>query len=145
MTIQAQILELMQSIVTEMGTALIIITHNLGVVARYATRVLVMYGGKIIETGNSQDIYHDPRHPYTRGLLRSVPRLDEPAETRLTPREGIPPDLLDLQVGCSFAPRCSFAIDRCTRETPPLLPVSEGHHSACWRWAELPEISNPAS
>lgn len=144
-TIQAQILELMRSIVTELGTALIIITHNLGVVARYATRVLVMYGGKIIETGNSQDIYHDPRHPYTIGLLRSVPRLDDPAATRLTPIEGLPSDLIDLPVGCSFAPRCSFAIHRCTRETPPLMRVSGGHHSACWRWAELPEIRNPAS
>jgi oligopeptide/dipeptide ABC transporter ATP-binding protein len=143
-TIQAQILELMRSIVTEQGTALIIITHNLGVVARYATRVLVMYGGKIIETGNSQDIYHDTRHPYTLGLLRSVPRLDEPTGTRLTPIEGLPPDLIDLPAGCSFAPRCSFAIDRCTRETPPLMAVSEGHHSACWRWAELPEIGAPA-
>ena len=139
-TIQAQILELMQRLSTEMGTALIIITHNLGVVARYASRVLVMYGGRIIETGSSQGIYHDARHPYSLGLLKSVPRLDDPAGTRLDPIEGLPPDLIDLPVGCSFAPRCRLAIDRCTSETPPLLPVGDGHESACWRWAELPDI-----
>jgi oligopeptide transport system ATP-binding protein len=139
-TIQAQILELMQRLSTEMGTALIIITHNLGVVARYASRVLVMYGGRIIETGSSQGIYHDARHPYTLGLLKSVPRLDDPAGTRLDPIGGLPPDLIDLPVGCSFAPRCRLAIDRCTSETPPLLPVGDGHESACWRWAELPDI-----
>ena len=144
-TIQAQILELMQRLSTEMGTALIIITHNLGVVARYASRVLVMYGGRIIETGSSQAIYHDSRHPYTLGLLKSVPRLDDPAGTRLDPIEGLPPDLIDLPVGCSFAPRCRLAIDRCTSETPPLLPVGDGHESACWRWAELPDIYSAES
>ena len=143
-TIQAQILELMRSLAEELGTALIIITHNLGVVARYAKRVLVMYGGKIIETGNSQEIYHDPRHPYTLGLLKSVPRLDEPIGSELDPIEGLPPDLIDLPIGCSFAPRCSFAINWCTEETPPLMPVSGGHESACWRWAELPEIGGAA-
>ena len=140
-TIQAQILELLRSFSRELGAALIIITHNLGVVARYASRVLVMYAGKIIETGNSRDIYHDPRHPYTRGLLNSVPRLDEPTGTKLDPIEGVPPNLIDMPEGCSFAPRCRFAIDRCTSETPPLMPVGGVHHSACWRWAELPTIT----
>ena len=144
-TIQAQILELMQSLSKELGTALIIITHNLGVVARYADRVLVMYAGKIIETGNSRDIYHDPRHPYTLGLLKSVPRLDESAEATLEPIEGLPPDLIDLPEGCSFQPRCRFAIDKCSRETPPLMDVGGVHESACWRWDELPEIVSPAS
>ena len=141
-TIQAQILELMRSLAQEFGTALIIITHNLGVVARYATRVLVMYAGRIIEAGDSRDIYHDPRHPYTLGMLASVPRLDEPTGTRLLPIEGLPPDLIDMPPGCSFAPRCRFAIDRCTVESPPLMSVTDGHFSACWRREELPVIKH---
>jgi oligopeptide/dipeptide ABC transporter ATP-binding protein len=143
-TIQAQILELLQSLVKELGTALIIITHNLGVVGRYATRVLVMYAGRIIETGSALEIYHNPRHPYTLGLLKSVPRLDEPAQAKLDPIEGLPPDLIDMPEGCSFAPRCRYAIERCTRENPPLMTVVDGHHSACWRWAELPDITRNA-
>ena len=144
-TIQAQILELMQSLSSELGTALIIITHNLGVVARYASRVMVMYAGRLIERGSSQEIYHNPRHPYTLGLLGSVPRLDEPAGTTLVPIEGLPPDLIDLPVGCSFAPRCRYAIDRCTVETPQLMAVGDAHDSACWRWAELQDIVHKAS
>ena len=144
-TIQAQILELMQSLSKELGTALIIITHNLGVVARYASRVLVMYAGKIIETGESRDIYGDPRHPYTLGLRNSVPRLDAPAGTRLNPIEGLPPDLIETSSGCSFAPRCGFAVSRCTSEVPPLMTVEGAHASACWRWDELPEIARAAS
>ena len=143
-TIQAQILELMQSLAREIGTALIIITHNLGVVARYASRVVAMYAGKLIEIAGSRDTYHDPRHPYTLGLLDSVPRLDAPISTRLVPIEGVPPDLIDLPTGCSFAPRCRYAIDKCTRESPPLARVSDGHDSACWRAAELPEIAGTA-
>ena len=144
-TIQAQILELMQSLSNELGTALIIITHNLGVVARYASRVVVMYAGKIIETGNSRDIYHDSRHPYTLGLLNSVPRLDAPPGTKLDPIEGMPPNLVDLPAGCSFAPRCRYAIDRCTAESPPLMTAGGLHDSACWRWAELPDLIATAS
>ena len=144
-TIQAQILELMQSLAQELGMAMIIITHNLGVVARYAKRVLVMYAGKIIESGGAEAIYGDPRHPYTLGLLGSVPRLDEPMGAQLNPIEGVPPDLIDLPQGCSFADRCQFAIDRCTAETPPLASIDDGHQSACWRSAELPEIAHAAS
>ena len=144
-TIQAQILELMQSLSRELGTALIIITHNLGVIARYASRVLVMYAGKIIETGNSREIYHNPRHPYTLGLLNSVPRLDEPTGVKLDPIEGLPPDLIDMPEGCSFAPRCRYVIDKCTQEAPPLMSAGEVHESACWRSAELPEISRAAA
>jgi oligopeptide/dipeptide ABC transporter ATP-binding protein len=140
-TIQAQILELMQSLSRDLGTALIIITHNLGVVARYAARVLVMYAGKIVETGTAREIYHNPRHPYTLGLLRSVPRLDEPDRARLDPIEGSPPDLSDLPQGCSFAPRCTLAIDRCVIESPPLMDVEGTHGSACWRLDELPGIA----
>ena len=140
-TIQAQILELMQTLSKQLGMALIIITHNLGIVARHATRVLVMYAGKIVETGESRDIYHDPRHPYTLGLLNSVPRLDAPAWSKLAPIEGSPPDLIGLPEGCSFAPRCSYAIDRCTAETPPLASVEGPRNSACWRWSEMPELA----
>ncbi len=142
-TIQAQILELMQRLSTELGTAMIIITHNLGVVARYAKRVIVMYAGNIIEEGTSRQIYYDPRHPYTLGLLRSVPRLDEQEGSRLEPIDGLPPNLIGLGEGCKFAPRCRYAIEKCISETPGLSPVHEvtpPHHAACWRSAELPEL-----
>ena len=131
-TIQAQILELVQTLGKELGTAVLIITHNLGVVARYADRVNVMYAGKIIERGTAREIYGNPRHPYTIGLLASVPRLDEPRKEQLDPIQGLPPDLIALPEGCSFRPRCKFAIDRCATEIPPLVEVSEGHTSACW-------------
>ena len=139
-TIQAQILELMRELAQQFGTALIIITHNLGVVARYAHRVVVMYAGKIIETGTAAEIYRNPRHPYTLGLLKSVPRLDEAVRTSLDPIEGLPPDLIDLPVGCSFQPRCPYAFDRCTQETPYLMEHSEAHTTACWRHEELTEL-----
>jgi len=135
-TIQAQILELMKGLCTEFGAALIIITHNLGVVARYADRVNVMYAGKIIERGTAMDIYHNPKHPYTLGLLHSVPRLDEPRRVKLDPIEGQPPDLINLDTGCSFRPRCRFATEQCL-EYPPLTEVNEGHQSACWEWQNL--------
>ena len=140
-TIQAQILELMQSLSDQFETAMLIITHNLGVVARYASRVVVMYAGKIIETGSAREIYHNPRHPYTLGLLNSVPRLDEARKVTLDPIEGMPPDLIELPVGCSFAPRCGFVYERCTQETPYLMQTTDAHESACWRHAELQEIA----
>jgi oligopeptide/dipeptide ABC transporter ATP-binding protein len=131
-TIQAQILELIQKMSRELGVAVLVITHNLGVVARYADRVNVMYAGKIIERGTAREIYGNPRHPYTLGLLASVPRLDEPRKEKLDPIEGLPPDLIGLPPGCSFRPRCKYAIDRCATEVPPLRQVSEGHTAACW-------------
>jgi oligopeptide/dipeptide ABC transporter ATP-binding protein len=137
-TIQAQILELMKDLSRRLGVAMLIITHNLGVVARYADRVNVMYAGKIIERGTAREIYGNPRHPYTLGLLRSVPRLDEPKREKLAPIQGQPPDLTRLPPGCSFAPRCAYAIERCRVERPPLEPVdSGGHLSACWVSADL--------
>ena len=136
-TIQAQILELMKSLTTEFGVALIVITHNLGVVARYADRVNIMYAGKIIERGSAMEIYSNPRHPYTVGLLRSVPRLDQPRRTRLDPIEGQPPDLINLPPGCSFRERCRWAIDKCATEPPELMQVNDGHVSACWVPEEL--------
>ena len=137
-TIQAQILELMGQLSRKFGVALMIITHNLGVVARYADRVRVMYAGKIIESASAQEIYRNPRHPYTLGLLRSVPRLDQPRKAKLDPIKGQPPDLWSLPQGCSFAPRCKFAVEKCAQEAPPLREVGNGHLSACWVAETLP-------
>jgi oligopeptide/dipeptide ABC transporter ATP-binding protein len=144
-TIQAQILELMKDLSRRLGVAMLIITHNLGVVARYADRVNVMYAGRIIERGTARSLYGHPRHPYTLGLLRSVPRLDEPRRARLAPIEGQPPDLTRLPPGCAFAPRCAFRVERCAREVPPLEPVGDGGHvSACWESARLQRAYEPA-
>ena len=131
-TIQAQILELVQELGKETGTSVLIITHNLGVVARYADRVNVMYAGKIIERGTAREIYGNPRHPYTIGLLKSVPRLDEERKALLEPIEGLPPDLIFLPEGCSFRARCAYAIDRCATEIPPLVEVADAHTAACF-------------
>ncbi|MDA0734432.1 MAG: ABC transporter ATP-binding protein [Chloroflexi bacterium] len=136
-TIQAQILELMKGLTTEFGVALIIITHNLGVVARYADRMNIMYAGKIIERGGAKEIYSNPRHPYTVGLLKSVPRLDLPRRAKLDPIEGQPPDLVNLPPGCAFRARCRWAVDKCATETPPLMQVGEGHLTACWQADKL--------
>ena len=136
-TIQAQILELLKSLSRKLGAAMLIITHNLGVVARYADRVNVMYAGRIVERGTAREIYANPRHPYTLGLLRSVPRLDEPRRAKLDPIPGQPPDLTRLPAGCAFAPRCSFAVERCRRDRPELELVAADHTAACWEWMRL--------
>jgi oligopeptide transport system ATP-binding protein len=137
-TIQAQILELMNELTRRLNVALIIITHNLGVVARYAKRVNVMYAGRIVESGLAAAIYHDPRHPYTMALLRSVPRLDRPRQARLDPVAGQPPDLTRLDRGCAFRPRCRFAVDACAKARPPLVPAGPaGHLAACLRVDEI--------
>ena len=137
-TIQAQILELMRSLSKRLGVAMLIITHNLGVVARYADRVNVMYAGRIIERATAAELYANPRHPYTLGLLRSVPRLDEPRRARLDPIDGQPPDLSRLPPGCAFAPRCAYRVARCEQEIPSLTPAGPGGHvSACWESARL--------
>lgn len=135
-TIQAQVLEVMQGLCREFGTALIIITHNLGVVARYADRVNVMYAGRIIERSSAREVYGNPHHPYTLGLLHSVPRLDEPRRTKLDPIEGQPPDLATLTGACAFLPRCRYAVEKCA-EYPPLVSVGENHVAACWEWPKL--------
>tara|TARA_B100001142_G_scaffold165471_1_gene165413 strand:- start:409 stop:1434 length:1026 start_codon:yes stop_codon:yes gene_type:complete len=129
-TIQAQILELMQGLAKDFGTALIIITHNLGVVARYADRVIVMYAGKIIEEGTAEEIFHNPIHAYTRGLLASVPRLDAKEHVRLQTIEGLPPDLVSPPPGCGFQPRCTKGAKACKcAETPPaLVEIKKGHY-----------------
>jgi oligopeptide/dipeptide ABC transporter ATP-binding protein len=131
-TTQAQLLELLQAEVTNRRTALLLITHNLGVVARYADRVNVMYAGRIVESASADQLFDAPRHPYTIGLLRSVPRLDRPATEKLVPIEGQPPDALHLPRGCAFHPRCPFAIERCGRQAPVPTVVGDNRLSACW-------------
>ena len=141
-TIQAQILELMKDLSRRLNIALIIITHNLGVVARYADRVNVMYAARIVEQGTADDIFLRPRHPYTLGLMRSVPRLDRPRDARLETIEGLPPNLLAPPEGCRFAPRCPHRTDICAQE-PALIQMGTGHHAACWRAVELALAPSP--
>ena len=144
-TIQAQILELMKDLTRRLGVALIVITHNLGIVARYADRVNVMYAGRIIESGTADDIYYNPRHPYTLALLKSVPRMDQPRKGKLDPVQGQPPDLTRIGVDCSFRPRCGFAIERCAK-APDLEKVNvEGHIAACWQAQKVAESLKKAS
>ncbi len=135
-TIQAQVLEVIVNLSKELETAIILITHNLGVIARYADRVNVMYAGRIVESGPSEEIYRRPQHAYTLGLLESVPRLNSPTK-RLVPIEGTPPDLLNLPIGCAFEPRCRFATNRCRQEKPYLKELTPGHSAACWNSEEV--------
>ncbi len=131
-TIQAQIVDLVKQLKEEIGMAVIWITHDLGIVAGLADRVNVMYAGYIIESADVKDLYASPRHPYTLGLLGSIPRLDAEIKTKLTPIDGLPPDLIEMDAGCPFAPRCKFAIDRCLQENPKLETVGRRHVVACW-------------
>jgi len=131
-TVQAQILALLKELTREANSAMILITHDLGVVARYADRVAVMYGGRIVETAPARSLYKDPRHPYTVGLMASVPRLDGDTGRPLVPIDGQPPDLASLPAGCSFAARCRRATDRCHSERPPLVESAPNHFSACF-------------
>jgi len=131
-TIQAQLLELMKGLTRDMGTALILITHNLGIVARYADRVLVMYAGRIVEKATAKKLYSSPSHPYTIGLLTSVPRLDQDLKKSLSPIEGQPPDLLHPPKGCAFHPRCRYRIPKCFTQSPELKKISDNHEKACW-------------
>lgn len=131
-TIQAQILELVKKLRQEIGMSIIWITHDLGVVAEIADRVMVMYGGLIVECAAVDDLYANPRHPYTRALLETLPRPDQAGQGRLKSVVGQPPHLTALPTGCPFAPRCTHVFDRCRVEKPPLMPVREGHEAACW-------------
>ncbi len=132
-TIQAQIVELVKRLKAELGMAVIWITHDLALLAGLAERIAVMYAGQLVEVAPLQALYANPRHPYTIGLLQSIPRLDG-RQSRLQPIEGVPPDLIDYPSGCPFVARCPFAIDRCHREDPPLASLDEtpGHEVACW-------------
>ena len=131
-TIQAQILDLMKDLQKKTGTSIILITHDLGVVAEMCDRVIVMYAGKVIETGTVDDIFYNPQHPYTKGLLRSVPRLDLNRDEPLTPIFGTPPDLLRPPVGCGFTARCESAMRVCQEIDPELNEVSTSQRAACW-------------
>ena len=131
-TIQAQILELINKLKEEIGMAIIIITHDLGVVARMADRVNVMYAGRIVEEGSTGQIFGDPRMPYTIQLLQSIPRLDEERGRRLNPIRGLPPDLITLPAICPFAPRCDYVQEEhCLKQVPPLRPVEHNQRAAC--------------
>jgi oligopeptide transport system ATP-binding protein len=137
-TIQAQIVDLVKRLQEKLGMAVMWITHDLGVVAGLAKKVNVMYAGSIVERGNVKDIYGRPRHPYTMGLLGSLPRLDEAPDTKLVSIPGFPPDLIDLPPGCPFAARCTYAVDQCVEEVPPLEGTDgRGHTVACWRWEDI--------
>ncbi|MDQ6713621.1 MAG: ABC transporter ATP-binding protein [Candidatus Dormibacteraeota bacterium] len=131
-TVQAQILELLRDLNRDLKTAIILITHNMGVVASLCTRVLVMYAGRVVEQGPVEQIFKDPQHPYTWSLLRSIPRLDSDRHDRLLSIEGFPPDLIRPPHGCRFNPRCQFKIDRCLHDDPALMNVGPDQDAACW-------------
>jgi oligopeptide transport system ATP-binding protein len=135
-TVQAQMLDLFKSLTNDFGTALVLITHDLGVVAGVADRMMVMYGGRCIEKGPTDTLFYDPRHPYTLGLLHSTPHVAKRAK-RLDPIQGLPPSLEHLPKGCAFHPRCAFRFERCFEERPPLLPVEDVREKACWYQGEL--------
>ena len=137
-TVQAQLLEIIDDLRARFGTSVIIITHNLGIVARYVDRVNVMYAGKMVETAPTEELYERPCHPYTIGLLASVPRLDVSKKKQLRMIEGLPPNLAHLPGGCSFHPRCEYAMPRCKVEFPPLEKVGDNHYRACF--AELSKL-----
>jgi oligopeptide transport system ATP-binding protein len=129
-TVQAQMLELFKELTTDFGTALVLITHDLGVVAGLADRMMVMYGGRCVEKGTVDELFYDPRHPYTLGLLSSTPHVEERSR-RLNPITGSPPNLEHLPRGCSFHPRCAFRFERCFAEVPPLRETDPGRAKAC--------------
>ena len=133
-TIQAQILDLLRTLSKDFGTAVLLITHDLGVVASMCDRIVVMYGGRVLETGTVDEIFFSSQQPYTQGLLRSIPRMDLPRGELLQPIPGSPPDMLHPPQGCPFMPRCPYAIERCVREMPPLVRVNSSptHDAACW-------------
>jgi oligopeptide transport system ATP-binding protein len=141
-TIQAQILDLMRTLQMERDTGVILVTHSMGVVAGMADRIQVMYAGHIVETASTEEIFANPRHPYTVGLLKSIPRLDATRKEKLEPIRGLPPDLIDLPDMCPFVPRCNYAREKCEQKNPPLLEVNPGHWSACWFWEEVSKESD---
>jgi oligopeptide transport system ATP-binding protein len=136
-TIQAQILDLMKTLQAEHNTAVMLITHDLGVVAGMSDRINVMYAGHVVESASAEELFANPRHPYTVGLLNSIPRLDSEVREKLDPIRGLPPDLIDLPDLCPFVPRCDYAREQCEQQNPPLLDVNAGHRAACWFWEEV--------
>ncbi|SDZ08949.1 oligopeptide transport system ATP-binding protein [Proteiniborus ethanoligenes] len=143
-TIQAQIIELMQELQNRLNTSIILITHDLGVVAKIADRIAVMYAGVIVESGTSKDIFHNPQHPYTWGLLQSVPRLDKGQKERLVPIDGTPPDLFAPPKGCPFADRCDYAMRICKEQFPNKSNLTDAHYVHCWlKHENAPKVKNP--
>jgi len=132
-TTQAQLLELLKDMVIRFNSSLVIVTHNLGVVARYAERIYVMYAGRIVESGTAKDIFSKTRHPYTIGLMACVPRLDDEIGRKLVPIKGMPPNLINMPATCAFLPRCPYCVERCNREPWPELRLVDGqHYAACY-------------
>jgi peptide/nickel transport system ATP-binding protein len=144
-TVQAQILEVLDTALEETGAAMVLITHDLGVVAGVADRVLVMYAGRPVEIGSVEDIYYQPRMPYSLGLLGSLPRVDAGGKQRLTPIEGSPPSLVNMPPGCPFGPRCPLHIAECDAAEPPLAEVGRGHRAACIRTEEVAKAGGDAA
>ena len=142
-TIQAQILDLMRNLQNETGAGVLLITHSMGVVAGMADRVQVMYAGHVVETAETEEIFANPRMPYTVGLMQSIPRLDSARRDKLRPIRGLPPDLIDLPDMCPFVPRCNYAREKCEQKNPPLLEVKPGHYAACWFWEEVSKDDDP--
>ena len=143
-TIQAQILELMKDLKAKLNTSIILITHDLGVVANLCNRINVMYGGLIVETGTTRELFYNPKHPYTWGLLNSIPNPNTENREKLLPIAGQPPDLLQPPVGCPFAARCDYAMKLCIQQRPPLFDVAEEHKAACWlNHPDAPKVTAP--
>jgi len=136
-TIQAQIVDIVKRLKRELGMAVIWITHDLGVIAGLADRINVMYAGFVIESAATKELFSNPLHPYTLGLLGSIPRLDESVKSKLTPIEGLPPDLIDMPKGCPFYDRCRYRTEKCENENPPLELGAVRHWVACWNWQEV--------
>ncbi len=141
-TIQAQIMDLIKGLQKDNGTAVILITHDLGVVANIAKRIVVMYSGKIVEKGNSRDIFYNPKHPYTKALLNAMPRLDLENKQELASIEGTPPDLFAPPVGCPFSTRCDYCMEVCLKANPEYTDFGEGHEAACWLHHEYAPTEN---
>ena len=139
-TVQAQITDIVKRLKNELGMAIIWITHDLGVIAGLADRINVMYSGFVIETAPVKEIFSNPSHPYTLGLLGSIPRLDEGRKAKLTPIEGLPPDLIDMPKGCPFYDRCHFRQEKCNTANPLLEPVGVRHQAACWFWQDVQKL-----
>jgi oligopeptide/dipeptide ABC transporter ATP-binding protein len=131
-TIQAQVLDLMDDLLRNFKAAIMFITHDLGVIANMADDVIVMYLGKIVESGDVKEIFSNPKHPYTRGLMKSIPSLDAVEKERLIPIKGVVPDPFDIPKGCSFEPRCPHGMEICINQQPPTREVTPGHRVACW-------------
>jgi oligopeptide transport system ATP-binding protein len=143
-TIQAQIIDLLRQIQQKTETSIILITHDLGVVAEMAQRVIVMYAGKVVEQGNVNDIFYNPKHPYTWGLLRSIPRLDNDNHDELVPIPGTPPDLYAPPKGCAFAARCPYAMQICKEQDPDHMNITDSHSAACWLLhPDAPKVERP--